>query len=386
MRLAFLIALRFLKSGRGQTVLIALGIAIGVSVQVFIGSLITGLQKSLLDTTIGSASHITVSSESDEKTIRDWRRTMVEAKLAGPDILYVSPAVSGSAFLDYDTDTAPVVIRGFDLALSDPIYKIRRAIVAGSEPRSRDEVLIGRELAEKSSTSVGDRIAIVLPDGSQSDLRVSGIFDLDVSSLNKTWVVASLEDAQRLLKLGDRVTTVEMQVREVFSADALAADVKRLLSEKELVVDNWKDANRSLLSGLNGQSVSSNMIQVFVLVAVLLGISSVLAISVVQRQKQLGILKAMGIRDRDASMIFVFQGMLLGVIGGALGIVFGVGLLQMFATFAVKPDGKPVVPVSLDPNFIALSGVFALVSAMIASLIPARLSARLNPIEVIKNG
>ena len=94
----------------------------------------------------------------------------------------------------------------------------------------------------------------------------------------------------------------------------------------------------------------------------------------------------MGIRDRDASLIFVFQGMMLGLLGGVLGIGFGYGLLQMFTTFARNADGTPVVPILIDPGFIALSGFFALASAVVASVIPARLSSRLNPIEVIKNG
>ena len=128
------------------------------------------------------------------------------------------------------------------------------------------------------------------------------------------------------------------------------------------------------------------MIQVFVLVAVLLGISSVLAISVVQRSRQLGILKAMGIKDREASLIFVFQGLILGIIGAIVGVSFGFGLLFLFTKFAVRPDGSPVVPIFINPAFIALSGLFAILSAMIASVIPARISSKLNPIEVIKNG
>jgi lipoprotein-releasing system permease protein len=186
--------------------------------------------------------------------------------------------------------------------------------------------------------------------------------------------------------MGKQVTAIEMQVSDVFNADLIANRVAYGLSLSEVRVDNWKDQNQQLLSGLNGQSVSSYMIQVFVLVAVLLGIASVLAISVVQRSKQLGILKAMGIQDRDASLIFVFQGLLLGILGAVLGIALGFALLLMFTQFAVNPDGTPVVPIFINPSFIALSGLFAIVSAMVASLIPARLSSKLNPIEVIKNG
>jgi lipoprotein-releasing system permease protein len=386
MRLAFSIAMRFLRSGGGQTLLIALGISVGVAVQVFIGSLIQGLQISLVNTTIGSSSQITITSDSDEKLISDWERVVYEVRLMGPDVKYVSPAVSGSAFVESDEGSDPVLIRGFNLADSDPIYKYGNALYEGRLPSRKDEVIVGRDLSVKTGFRVGDRIWVLLPTGDSVRLYVSGLFDLNVQSLNRTWLITNLETAQGVLGLDSKVSAVEMQVSDEFSADALAGRIKALLSEPDLIVDNWKDQNRSLLSGLNGQSVSSLMIQVFVLIAVLLGIASVLAISVVQRSKQLGILKAMGIRDRDASLIFIFQGGLLGILGGALGIAFGYGLLISFTTFAVNEDGSPVVPIFIDPGFLALSGTFALVSAMVASAIPARLSGRLNPIEVIKNG
>ena len=386
MKLAFSIALRFLRSGRGQTALIAIGIAVGVSVQIFIGLLIQGLQIDLVDTTIGSSSQITITSTNEEKLIKDWERTVYEAKLFEPEIINVSPAVDGPASIDYETDIDPVVIRGFNLSDSDPIYGFTDGLYEGSLPTQRDEAIIGRELAVKTGTKPGDRITLLTPDGGFTRLTVTGLFDLGVSSLNENWVVTTLDTAQGILGAGNSVTSVEMQVSEVFDADILAEKLEYSISGKDLRIDNWKDQNASLLSGLNGQSVSSYMIQVFVLVAVLLGISSVLAISVVQRSKQLGILKAMGILDSDASLIFVFQGLMLGLLGAVLGIALGFGLLWSFTKFALNPDGTPVLPIYINYGFIALSGSFAVISAMIASLIPARLSSRLNPIEVIKNG
>lgn len=385
MRLSFDIALRFLKSGKGQTLLIALGISVGVAVQIFIGSLIQGLQISLIDTTVGSSSHITVTAVNDEKLIKDWERTVYEAQISNPQVINVSPALDGPATIDYENDTDSVVVRGFNLDESDKIYKFRNNLYAGSIPKNRDEALIGKELAVKSNTKIGDYITLLTTRGNTYRLKVTGLFDLKVSSINDTWVVTSLNTAENILGV-EGVSSVEMQVKDVFLADEVSKQVAYTLSGEDLKVDNWKDLNQSLLSGLNGQSVSSYMIQVFVLVSVLLGISSVLAISVVQRSKQIGILKAMGIQDKDASLIFVFQGLMLGVLGAFLGIVLGIGLLTMFTKFALKPDGTPVVPIYISSGFIAMSGIFAVVTASIASLIPARLTSNLNPIEVIKNG
>ncbi len=386
MRLAFKIALRFLKSGRGQTILIVLGISVGVAVQLFIGSLIQGLQINLLETTIGSSSHITINPTNEEKTIDNYDRVLYETNISSPEIINISPAVDGPSNLDYEEDIVQVLIRGFNIEDADKIYKINSNIYEGRAPERKDEVIIGKDLALKSGLKLGDDAVIITPGGGSLKLNIVGLYDLKVASINETWLITSMETAQDILSIDDKITSVEMQVKEEFDADIIAKDLSYTLSQEDLKVDNWKDQNQSLLSGLNGQSVSSVMIQVFVLVAVLLGISSVLAISVVQRSRQLGILKAMGIQDRDASLIFVFQGLMLGVIGAFLGIALGFGLLIMFTKFAVNPDGSPVVPIYINNGFIALSGLFALLSATIASLIPARISSKLNPIEVIKNG
>ncbi len=385
MRLAFDIALRFLKSGKGQTLLIALGISVGVAVQIFIGSLIQGLQINLIDTTIGSSSHITISPIDDTKTIRDWERTVYESQISSLEVLYVSPSLNGPASISYDSDSDSVLIRGFILENADKIYKFKSNLYLGRVPEKRGEVLIGKELALKSNKTIDDEITLITTNGGIYRLKVTGLFDLGVSSINDTWVVMDLETAEGILS-ADGITSIEMQVDDVFRADEISKQVAYTISNNEVKVDNWKDLNQSLLSGLNGQSVSSYMIQVFVLVSVLLGISSVLAISVVQRSKQIGILKAMGIKDKDASLIFVFQGLMLGVLGAILGIGLGIGLLVMFTKFAVRPDGSPVVPVYLNQGFIAVSGLVAILTASIASLIPARITSRLNPIEVIKNG
>lgn len=386
MRLSFTIALRFLKSGKGQTILIILGISVGVAVQLFIGSLIQGLQASLIDTTIGSSSHITIVPTNGKTSIKDWERAMYEAQISDRNIINISAAADGAATIDYDDDTALVLVRGFKVENADKIYNFSDGLYEGRLPIKKDEAIIGKDLALKSNTKVNDEITLILPSGNVTRLEVTGLFDLEVSSLNESWVVTTIETAQDMLSLDMSATKIEMQVKKVFAADETAKDLAYNLSITDVEVENWKDQNQSLLSGLNGQSVSSYMIQVFVLVAVLLGISSVLAISVVQRSRQIGILKAMGIKDRDASLIFVFQGFMLGIVGAVVGIVLGFILLWLFTNFAVNPDGTPIVPIYINLGFIALSGMFAVSSAVAASLIPARLSSRLNPIEVIKNG
>jgi lipoprotein-releasing system permease protein len=383
MKLAFDIAFRFLTTSKGQSILIALGIAIGVSVQIFIGSLIQGLQIDLVDTTIGSRPHITIKSTSKEKLIPQYE-SLINVISSDYDVKHVLPTAEGPALITSNQDNYSILVRGLPFDKAEGIYKIKERLIEGDMPNKINEIVIGTNLKEEANIAVGDEIEVFTNLGESQSLTVTGIFDLQSASLNSTWVFSSLDTAQTLFSYDNQVTGIEMQVDDVFEADIIAANIQSNL-QNELQVDNWKDQNASLLSGLNGQSVSSYMIQVFVMISVLLGIASILAITVVQKSKQIGILKAMGIQDKTASQIFVFQGLMLVVAGAILGVLLGLGLAFTFTKFALNPNGTPVVPLYISPWFILISSIIAILVSTLAALIPARKSSKLNPIEVIRN-
>lgn len=385
MKLSFSIAIRFLKSNKGQTFLILAGIVVGVAVQIFIGTLIGGLQKSLIDKTIGSSSQITIESANKDKYFDD-NNSLYENLNQDNRITAVSKSLDSSAFLYEDDQSYPIVLRGFNLEDAEKIYKLKNNLVDGELPSNDYEVIVGKNLAQESGAKIGDSINVLTPQGKKVDVKVVGIYDLGVASVNKSWVVTTLESERKILEQDNKLSSIEIQVKDVFSADTIANDVAENQLSSGLKASNWKEQNEQLLSGLSGQSASSYMIQVFVLVAVVLGISSVLAVSVVQRSKQIGILKAMGIKDRAASQIFLFQGLTLGVIGSIVGAMFGLSLTYSFSAFVKNPDGTPLVPFYIDSKFILISMIIAIVSATFAAVIPARNSSKLNPIEVIKNG
>lgn len=387
MRLAFSIATRFLKSSMGQTILIVTGITIGVAVQIFIGSLIDGLQVSLVDRTIGSSSQITIVSDTNE-TYFDMNDELITDIQKDDRLTAVSQSFNAPGFVLEDEDSFSVLMRGFEFETANEIYDFSNKLVDGDIPASEGEVLIGKEFSEKLDLAVGDVLDFVAPSGAAEEVEVVGIFDLGVASLNESWMITELETAQTIFGQEDKISAIEMQAEEVFDADIIAENIEKNtdVSRLDLKVTNWKTENEQLLSGLSGQSISSYMIQVFVLVAVLLGIASVLAVSVVQKSRQLGILKAMGIKDKTASQIFLIQGFLLGTVGGVVGTGLGVGLMYGFTTFVKNPDGTALIPFFLDWQFIGTSVVIAIVASTLAAFIPAKNSSRLNPMEVIKNG
>lgn len=384
MRLAFNIARRFLSANKGQTLLIILGIAIGVSVQIFIGSLIQGLQLDLVDTTIGSQSQITITSSNEDGRISDYEEILSKASSDYEGVINVSPVAEGPALATLSDDNYSMLLRGLDFEAAEGIYNTRERLLEGSLPETAGEVAIGKELQEETGIKLGDVITVLAGSGETHEVTVSGVFDLGVANLNRSWLLTSIPTAQDIFAYGEDITSIEMQSEDVFQADTIAAAMINDVPA-DLEVDNWKDQNAALLSGLNGQSVSSYMIQIFVLISVLLGIASVLAITVVQKSRQIGILKAMGIQNSNASQIFVLQGFMLGIGGAIMGILLGLGLAYAFTQFALNPDGTPVVPLFIDPVFIALSAGVAVLVSTLAALVPARKTSRLDPIEVIRN-
>lgn len=386
MNLAFKIATRFLKKSKGQTLLISLGIGIGIAVLIFIGSLIEGLQIDLVNTTIGNSSHITIGNAEKNETIDNYGE--IEASLKErEDITVVSPNISSGAFISFKDEFIQGLFRGFELQMAEEIYSFKDALTENSQMPKADEVLLGVTLAEENGIEIGDSVQINAPEVKPKEVVVSGFVDLKVAALNESWIVGDIDLARDIFGFSEnQASSIEMQLEEPFDSDVIASELESQLDRDDLRIRDWKASNEQLLSGLSGQSTSSLMIQIFVIISVVLGISSVLAITVMQKSRQIGILKAMGIKDGTASLVFLMQGFILGVFGGIIGIALGIVLLFVFSEFALGPDGNPVVPIYIDPVFIAISGLIAVVSSTIASLIPAIKSKNLSPIEVIRNG
>ncbi|SCZ81861.1 ABC transporter permease [Acidaminobacter hydrogenoformans] len=398
------IALRFLKDGRGQTTFILLGIAIGVAVQVFLGTLISGLQRDLVNGTVGSSPHMTFSAADtpnvsvlnnetgfvasssgnfsrQEKSLDNWK-PMLATLDAAVETTAVSPVAEGNGFLIKSGERWPILVRGIEPQRADLIYDLSAKLSSGRFAVEGNQVLIGTSLADEALLQPGDTFTFELPGGGQQSLTVAGVFDLGNNSLNETWLFMELGRAQRLLGFGDDISRVEVQIEDVFAADQLA-----LKYEKQFIgvkSENWKVQNASLLSALTSQSSSSLTIQAFVLLAITLGIASVLAVSVVQKSKQIGILKAMGTSSSSASRIFLLQGGILGFLGSILGSFLGYALTQAFLWGTSIQTGEALFPLQFDPVAAATIIVIATTASILSALLPARRSANLNPIDVIR--
>ncbi|MFO8017629.1 MAG: FtsX-like permease family protein [Promethearchaeia archaeon] len=384
MNLSLRVAWRFLKSNKSQTLLIILGISIGISVQVFVGILIQSLQESLVNSTIGNSSHITVLPDQGVSSRIDGYEGIIEKLEEFDSMRAVSIASDSNALTNVSGVDYSILVRGFELDKADKIYEIKDNIIKGKIPENPNEVIVGKEFSQDLEVEVGEEFYIQGQGQEINDpVQIVGVYDLNVKSINEKWVITTLATSQEIFAEGNNtVTSIETQLDEdyIFEADTIAEEVESDLDNDELKIQNWKDQNQELLSGLQGQSISSYFIQIFVIMSVVIGISSVLAITVLQKSRQLGILKAMGITNKKASMIFLFEGLIFGICGALGGVSLGLFLLAGF-NFGT---GGSVITLSIDPIFIIISGLISIIACVIAALLPAVKSSKLDPIDIIR--
>jgi lipoprotein-releasing system permease protein len=172
-------------------------------------------------------------------------------------------------------------------------------------------------------------------------------------------------------------------VADVFEAEHVAVEVR---GRTGLRADSWMTVNAELLAGLSAQSSSKTMIQFFVIVAVALGIASVLVVSVVQKSREIGILRAVGTPARRILLVFLIQGGVLGIAGSFIGSALGALFSRLFETIARDANGAPKFPVQLDLTLFAFATALATGVGVLSAVIPARRAARLDPVTAIRNG
>jgi lipoprotein-releasing system permease protein len=401
-----MVALRFLREGRLQSVLIVSGVGVGVGVIVFLSALITGLQQSLIDKTLGTQAHVVLRLPDEEprplaeppppavavsrlvpmaqrpRSIVGWQQIQAGVD-AMPEVVASTPTVAGSAFAVRGNASRSVAVRGVDPQSYLRIVDVERFLTAGTFRLTGAEAIIGTELARDLGADVGDRIRLSAADERGGVFTVTGVFDLGNRDVNERWVFVSLRSGQTLFDLEGGISTLELKVTRLFEAESVA---EALALGTGLRADSWMKLNAQLLVGLSSQSASSVMIQVFVVVAVAFGIASVLAVSVVQKSREIGILRATGTRTSQILRIFLIQGGIVGLLGSLLGIALGAGLALFFAGLARNPDGSATFPVALGLGLYARSALVATVVGLVSAVLPARRAARLEPVDVIRYG
>ena len=398
---AWMVCLRYLREGRMQTVLILAGVTGGVAVIIFLTTLISQLQASIIDRTLGSQAHIVVRAPQAAnrttlppdstaaviqpraqrlRSIDQWA-TVTRLAEQTRGVVAVSPMLSGSGFAVRADASQSIALMGVDAQAFQRIVRMPKYLQSGTFDVAGTNAVIGSELAKDLGIVVGDKLRLVTLDGRNDLFNVAGIFDIGNRDLNRRWVFTSIKVAQSLLDLPGGITQLDLRVEDIFAADTTA---RQLQAQTGLTVDSWMQTNAQLLSALSSQSMSNNLIRFFVTVIVAVGIASVLVVSVVQKQKEIGILRAMGASPRRILSVFLLQGGFYGLVGSALGSALAFGLLSFFAKITRNADGTSLVSGELELSVVVSACMLALVVGLLAAALPARRAAQLDPVQAIR--
>ncbi len=392
---------RFLVDGKAQTILIVAGVAVGVSVQVFVTALIDGLQKDLVAQTVGVQPHVVVEPIREQpRALRDepeilrrvartsqrvrsidgWPRVL-EATARRRGVRAAVPKISGPGIAIHGEATSSVVVQAVPAEDWNRIVPIAEHLVSGRFVLDARDTVVGSQLADDLGVHVGDRMRLETA-GERGELyTVRGIFDLGSKEANTRWALVSLRSGQMLFDLPGGATHLDVALDDVFAADRIADEIA---AASGLPAESWMQSNAQLLAALRSQSSSTRMIETFVLLAVAMGITSVLVVSVVERRGQIGILRSVGTTRRSVMAIFLIQGAAMGLLGSVFGCVLGAGFARGFQVAMAHSEGV-VHTIEYPPSLFLNTMAIAIATGLLAAAMPARHAAGLDPAVAIRN-
>ena len=409
----WIVAIRFLREGRLQTLFIIAGVAIGVAVIVFMSALLAGLQTNFIQRVLSASAHIELlppkevarplrqgaQAEAGEveaaivqaplqrvKSIDQWQAVAAQIR-AMPEVLVVAPVAGGSALVVRGSATRAITLTGIEPALYFRIVNLTEKIVRGNTRLSGTDILIGTELATDLGVGVGDKLRITSGAGANgasiasSTLTISGIFDLGNKGANLRGTFVALRTAQSLLGLTGGVSSLEVTVRDVYAAETVARQITKATGVE---ADSWIKTNAQFFTAVSAQTTANTAIRFFVGLSVAFGIASVLAVVVVQKSREIGILRAMGVSRGQILRLFLLQGGLLALGGAVLGSGIGALGLTVWQRLAKNADGTALFPLVLDPTLFAAALLLATLTGLVAAFAPARRAARLDPVVAIR--
>ena len=399
------IALRYLLAKRRQafisliSLISTLGVAVGVTALIVALALMTGLQNELRSRILGSQAHIYLWKAGG---IQDYHAEVARVRaLAG--VAGVAPAVFGKAIVRTSAAEAFITYKGIDPALEGQVTDLGRAVRRGSlaalARKSEDlppPILIGEDLSNQISANVGDDLSLITPEGTLSPMgliprtrrfRVVGIFKLGLYEYDSEMGVMSLETAAALSGLTEP-QLLEVKVDNVYDAPALADRIPEQLGG-EYDAQDWADRNQSLFSALWLEKMAISITIGLIVIVAALNIIASLILLVMEKSRDIAILKTMGASSRSIMWIFMVQGLVIGIVGTSVGTVFGwttAHFVDRYKLIRVPTDVYQIshVPFTIMPTDLTVVIVSAVLICFVATIYPARQAARLDPVQALR--
>jgi lipoprotein-releasing system permease protein len=403
------LALRHLTTGGGQTLLTVGAVAAGVIVIIFLTALIFGIREKVTQVLTESISHVTVkvrdvepvplselqdlgtsmsSSRMEKKApqlkyIDDWQHA-VDVIRTVPNVRIALPAIQGHGFASKGGNPIGVTITGADPAQQDEVSPVSKDLIAGKYlGLESDAVVVDYELAKDLAVSVGDRIRISSSFGNTESLSIAGVYS---RGQGRGEAYVTLRTGQSLFGMGDSVNVILVKVKDLFRSDEVADRIQSLVPYE---ARSWSREYPSFVSSLTVQAASAYLISGFSLIASSFAIASVLIVSVLQKSKQIGILKSIGATRSQILRVFTMEGLAIALGGSFSGAVVGsviVYLISLPRQSTGRPGHVPdqLFPVAILPAYIFGAMIAAIIATVMAAWFPARRAAKMNPIDVMR--
>jgi lipoprotein-releasing system permease protein len=402
------VALRYLLARRKQafisliSLISTIGVAVGVTALIVALALMTGLQQELRDRILGSAAHVYVWKTGGEG-FTDYEAEVRRLREV-PGVSGAAPVILGKALVDSGRDRAFITIKGIDPALETSVTDIGRAMQSGSldalrnrPPDAPDGIIIGRDLATQLGAYAGDSVRVLTPEGTLSPLagviprtrllQVVGIFSLGLLEFDSQYGFVTLAVAERLF---DRTTPeyIELRVADIYQAPAIADGIPSRLGAA-YVAQDWSDMNRSLFSALWLEKMAISITIGLIVMVAALNIVASLVLLVMEKNRDIAILKTMGSPATSIRRIFMLQGLIIGLAGTTAGAAGGLGLSYVadrYKLIRVPSDVYQIsyVPFTVQPLDVAIVLLAAVVICFVATVYPSRQAARLDPAQALR--
>lgn len=394
MKAELLIAWRYLATRRKEkfisliSVISILGVAIGVAALIVVLAVMSGFDRDLRDKIVGNYSHITIAAYQGVDPV-GYNRIREELN-AQPHVRGFSPYVQGQMLVREGERLFAVGVRGINPITEKNVTRLSRYMWQGNIDNLADgTVILGKELAFYLGVGLNSNLNIYSPLGRQYNLRVVGIFNSGMYDYDMNLSFVNLKTGQEILGLGDKVSAVAVKLDNLY----LAQKVKRLLAAslgREYALSTWSEANRNFFAALKLEKLTMFVILTLIVLVASFNIISTLIVMVVEKTKDIGILKAIGMPQSGIRKIFVYQGLLIGTLGTLSGALIGIvlcALLKKYQFIKLPQDIYYIerLPVAIQawPD-IALVVMAAIIITLASTVYPAVKAAGLRPVEALR--
>lgn len=400
------IAFRYLKSRKRHkgisfnTVISTGGVAVGVMALLVVLAVMTGFHEDLQKKILGVSAHVVVL---DYRGALSGYDSVIAKVKTDKEVLSASPFVLGQVMLSYGGKGQGVYLRGIDISGDRATTDIANHIKEGSlkDLASNDGppgIIIGRELAARLGVLRGDTVNVLSPSGEIGPLgylpkvkqfKVVGIFEIGMFEYDSNLAVVALRPAQEFFGLGDSVSGIEVRVNDIYTAGSTRERIQKLLGSSIYYAKDWMQMNRNLFSALKLEKFAMFVILALIILVASFNIVSTLTMNVLEKEREIAILKAIGATNKGIMAVFILQGFLIGLIGTVIGLTGGYIVSYLINTYQIiklPPDiyylsHLPVKMKLQDFLSVSLSAIFI---SFISTIYPAWQAARLNPVEPLR--